>query len=154
MAKTIGNDVETFRRAVAWHALDLGAPRLEITAEQARRLAEGDEATREEIRTLLIRRDLWEQNVNPEYLAARSFGFQVQHKGRDRLARLCGLEKINVHVEGELRALPDTELLALVGTLGLLADPDTTGTVPRNSASPLMLSDAIGSVSQPEDEHR
>src|SRR5262245_10356844 len=86
-----------------------------------RALANGDpEAAKSRLLRHLVAREIWEQNVDPEFLSSRSFGFAIQHKSRERLYRLLGIRD-SVQVDVTAHALPDAELLELARRLGVVA---------------------------------
>lgn len=123
MAKTIGTDVETYRRAVAFEAIELGRPRFDIPREVLSAVADGDPDARRKLAVLLLERDTWEQDAPSEFLAAHSYGYAIQHKARERLYKLAAIEGLAQQSDAALRASTDAELLALLAQTG-------DGTVP------------------------
>lgn len=58
-------------------------------------------------------------NADPHALSEDSYGFQIQQKELERWWRLAFPEKLRIEHSGEIRRLPDAELVALVERLGL-----------------------------------
>ena len=58
-------------------------------------------------------------NASPSRLAEDSYGFQIQQKELEWWKRLAFPEKLRIEHSGEIRRLPDAELVALVERLGL-----------------------------------
>src|SRR3990167_3117244 len=121
MAKTIGTDVETFRRAVAFEHVALGRPKIEdaLSVAELRDLVEGDPAARSKLAKALVKRELWEQDAPSEFLSANSYGYAIQHKSRERLYKLAALEQLGGQVDANLRSSTDAELLGLLAAVGL-----------------------------------
>lgn len=107
------------RKELAWKGLDAVAPQVPKLRRRAlRALLDGDpKLLRDALLPRLLERERFEQNADPDYLHDRSFGFQIQHKSRERLYKLLGVHDTIV-VRSE-HTLGDAELLALVEELGL-----------------------------------
>ena len=154
MAKTIGNDVETFRAACVGDLIDKGViPRVNVLSDaDLAGAADGDPEAQKKLRVTLMRRHLALQDINPKVLAKDYFGHKHGLDVAKETAKLGGLEKINVHVEGELRALPDADLVQIVAMLGLADSRQTALPVGNDSAD---FHDATRSATGvAKDEHR
>src|SRR5438552_4119476 len=102
-------------RAIAWKGLTVTLPRMpRLTRRDREAIANGDKASvARKFLPLMLARELHEQNLPAGYLSDMSYGFAIQGKGRERIAKLLGLEVLNVHVDGEVKALPDAKLIEL-----------------------------------------
>jgi len=58
-------------------------------------------------------------NADPHVLCEDSYGFQIQQKELADLKRLAFPEKLRIEHSGEIRRLPDAELVLLLERLGL-----------------------------------
>lgn len=105
---------------MVWAGLDAVAPRFEdLTDEEKRAIRARDLDALTPRLIEIIGRDLWEQNLDPAYLSSRSFGFQIQHKARERVLRLLRPETLHIDVHSEVRPLSDSALLELLAGLGI-----------------------------------
>ena len=154
--RSVTNDPELIDAALGQTARDLARPVMRrLSVEQRADLERRYGSEWAETAAALIEIELHEQNEEAAVLSEESFGRAIQAKGRETVWKRAIPEPVEPDRAGEAQRLTDQELLGLVSVLGLLpGDTDSSRTVPRNSASPLMLPDAIGSVRQPEDEHR
>jgi hypothetical protein len=58
-------------------------------------------------------------NAAPSQLDKYSYGFQLQQKELERLSKLAFPEKLRIEHSGEIRRLPDAQLVLLLDRLGL-----------------------------------
>lgn len=98
-----------------------------LTREQQEALDEGDAQALRPLAKHLVARRIDRLNLGLELASEHSYGLKVQSEDLSALEKLIHGDRLNVRVDGELRALPDASLIALVEQLGLVAT--TTGGV-------------------------
>lgn len=110
------SDPQAMREALLWRGLDLTSPRFpKVTRRDLKAAIEGDKSPLvAKLLGPLVVREIWEQNAPPQYLNDCSYGFAVQAKSRERLAKLLGLDVQRVELSGELKAMPTDALLDAV----------------------------------------
>ena len=64
----------------------------------------------------------WLLNAPVKHVANRSFGYQIKQKELERAWKMLFPPVLTIHLEGEVRALADADLVALVRAFGLGAE--------------------------------